>query len=166
MGTMKYAFAMLAPCAVALAPAAHAVILQGSLTNPLDSYVETFDVSSTSGYVDQNDSGVFDFQVTNDSQGNNTLFFGDSFDSGIFGTGVNSGSGVSVSKLDFAFPEGAIYNDTPFTLTPGTTTGYFDTTLTLSAVPEPDAWALLVAGAALVGGAARASRRRRQSAMA
>ena len=164
MSTMKYAFAMLAPGAmVMLASAAQGATIDGVLSNPEGTgpaYVETFNVDIT-GYVDQGSSNLFDFRLFNDSHGNNTLSFGDYTTTGLFGTGYNSGVGVSFSKIDFTFPGAPGYDDAPFTLQPGTYTGFFGTTLTLSA-PEPDAWALLIAGAAMTGAALRVSRRRRQ----
>jgi hypothetical protein len=152
--------------AAMVAPMAHASPLvgtfDGGLGNP--AYVEAFDVQSNGGYVDEGSSAYFDFAVTNDTQGNNVLFFGDLTTKGFFGTGTDSGAGASATKFDFTFPP--FYADAPFTLQPGVYQGDFGTTLTLTAVPEPEAWALLIAGAALVGGAARVARRRQSAAIA
>jgi len=146
-----------------LVPAAHAgTELAGSLVNPyFHGYSETFDVETT-GYVDQGTLGVYDFTLTSDSAGNNSLFFADANLEGKFGTGTNSGAGVTPYKLDFSL-SGTPYTGSSFTLTPGVYHGYFGTVLTLG-IPEPDAWALLIAGAAMAGGAVRIARRRRQSA--
>lgn len=69
-------------------------------------------------------------------------------------------------------PNGPSYIHLTFTSNSTTYTGvaYVDAageleTISYGAVPEPDAWALLIAGAALTGGALRVARRR-QSAMA
>ena len=83
------------------------------------------------------------------------LFFGDARANGISGTALN---GVAVKLEIFAPP---IYNDAPFVLHPGVYTTQTGGVVTLTAVPEPEAWALLIAGAALTGGALRGARRRR-----
>jgi hypothetical protein len=161
MNTMKYAFAMLG--AVAVAPAAHATTLFGTFTN--GSFTETFDVNEAAlGAV--GGSGLF--PLMNDSQGATVLLAAES-STGLSG-GIATlyvplvGSSTQVAKDTFA---PSPYDSATGMLVPGNyTVSQFGSTLTLSAlagVPEPEAWALLIAGAAMTGGALRGARRRRQS---
>ncbi len=170
---------------LAAAPAAQATELMGTWTSQFG-FDDTFYVQSNGGVADGSADDYYlfdtqfgggtaanfiDFAITGDSYGYTAIVFGDGT-TGFAGSdgyvgigGAQSGPSVSIGKKDSLV--GPIYNGntTGFVLQPGVYTGdYYGSTLTLTAVPEPDAWALLVAGAALAGGAARLTRRRRQSA--
>ena len=175
MNKLNYAFAMLTAAggAVALSPAAHAVTLYGSFTNGGLGYAETFQLQSDGGVADAMPHYT-DFALTNDSLGNTLATVGDDTTGlksemngmpidGYFGTGPAGSVPFGGQTFDSLKP--ALYDSsqTVGVLQPGTYIGDFDGfTLVLStgAVPEPDAWALLIAGAAMVGGAVRASRKR------
>ena len=173
MKKINYALAMLSAAggAAAMAPTAQATTLYGSFTNADLGYSETFTLQSDGGYASSNGPDFTDFALTNDSLGNTVATVGDNTTGfkaeilgnpvdGYFGTGVTDAIG-SGQTYDSLLPALYLAGATPV-LTPGTYVGDFDGfTLTLSgAVPEPETWALLIAGAALVGGAARATRRR------
>ena len=173
MKKINYAIAMLSAAggAAAMAPAAQAATLYGSFTNTGLGYSETFTLQSDGGFASSNGAAFTDFALSNDSLGNTVATVGDNTTGfkaellgipvdGYFGTGVTDVTG-GTQTYDSLLPALYVAGTTPV-LTPGTYVGDFDGyTLTLSeAVPEPETWALLIAGAALVGGAARASRRR------
>ena len=174
MNKLNYAFAMLTAAggAVTLAPAAHAVTLYGSFTDAALGYSETFQLQSDGGVADALPDFT-DFALTNDSLGNilatvgdNTTGFKASMGIDIdsyFGTGLVGSTPFTGQTYDSFKP--ALYDSSQSVgvLQPGTYEGdFFGYTLVLStsAVPEPEAWSLLIAGAAMVGGAVRASRKR------
>ncbi len=173
MNKVNYAFAMLTAAggAVAIAPAAHAVTLYGSFSNSATSYSETFEVRSDGGVADALPDFT-DFTLINDSLGNTLATVGDNttgFKAAVtgvpidsyFGTGPTGSSPFTNQTYDSFKPPLYFAPQSPGVLTPGTYVGDFaGSVLTLSAVPEPEAWALLIAGAAMVGGSLRASRRR------
>ena len=178
MNKLNYAFAMLTAAggSMALPTAAGATTLFGSFTNSAAGLSETFEIQSDGGVTDSSPAYT-DFVLTNDSLGNTLATVGDNttgfkaaiFDvdsDSYFGTGSSSSSVFSGQTYDsFKSP---LYSATeaPGVLQAGTYTGDFEgSTLVLSAtplsaVPEPEAWALLIAGAAMVGGSLRGSRRR------
>lgn len=159
MNTMRYAFAILG---LAVAPAAHAAVMVGSFT-PSGGPTETFDVNSTPVFT--TGGNLFDYTLTNDSAGATSLTIVDGL---VFGPGTafveTSNSATAVNKDFFSPPP----NDPSGALIPGVYSDSFEgSVLTLGslAVPEPAAWALLLAGVALTGAALRQDRRRRQPAL-
>jgi hypothetical protein len=175
--------------ALAMGPGAHATELMGTWTS--GDFSDTFYLQSNGGVPDGSADGYYitgttaadyiDFAITGDAYGYTAIVFGDGATGyndnntdGFVGIGYGQpGPFVNVQAYDSMKGPSPlkqpIYSGSPtgFVLQPGTYIGDFNGgTLTLSAVPEPDAWALLVAGAALAGGAARFSRRRRQPASA
>ena len=150
---------------LALASSAQAVTLLGKWTTPAG-FLETFQVQSTGGYVDPGLPPSFiNFTVTNDSLGSVRLAIGpqSGVDCAIIGDSVFA----HPTKVD-VFAPNTLYNDNPvgFVLQPGVYTSLVGSTLTFAAVPEPDAWAMLIAGAAMAGGALRVARRRQSAATA
>ena len=175
MNKVNYALAMLTAAggSAAVSTTAHAAVLYGDFRNTTTGYNETFDIQTTG--TPESDTDYTDFALTNDSMGNTiatagnetTGFKGSSIVSnGYFGTGgVGSSEGVNQMSDQFKPP---LYTSTVATpvLHGGTYQSIFQGGFTLSLVPEPDAWALLIAGAAMTGGALRASRRRSRVATA
>ena len=162
MTKISFALAMLAPAGAALmaTSAAQATTFTGTWDNPGVSFSDTFTFYANPAFAN---SGEVGYYLTSDSLGNNGVVFGASGDPSLIG--IVNGSAV---KGDIFTPD--VYSGVPgtFVLAPGVYTGSFGSTLTLTvtAIPEPDAWALMVAGVALAGGAARTARRRRQTASA
>ena len=179
MNKLNYALTMLttAGVGVTLAPAANAVTLYGVFTEPMSSsnsaFTETFTLQSDGGVADVVNGVHFtDFALTNDSLSNTVAVVGDSTtgfkaflkkgSDSYFGTGttVTLGAGNTDSFLPPFFSP----SPNPGVLAAGSYTADFaGGSLTLTGpggVPEPEAWALLIAGASMVGGARRASRRR------
>ena len=84
-----------------------------------------------------------------------------SYLTGVGGTDLGASGDNSASYIHLTFTsDSTTYIGTAFVDASGELE-----TITYSAVPEPDAWALLIAGAALTGGVLRTARRR-QAAMA
>ncbi|HWF00590.1 MAG TPA: hypothetical protein VG248_12390 [Caulobacteraceae bacterium] len=173
MNKINYALAMLsaAGASVAAAPAAQAITLYGTFTDG-GGYVETFSLQSDGGVA--GDTDFTTFALSNDSLGNTLATVGDNTTGlkatlannpvdGYFGTGPDGSVEFRGQNYDSLQPALYTQGDAPV-LQPGVYSGDFDNfTLTLSTAPEPDVWALLIAGAALVGGAARVARRRRHA---
>jgi hypothetical protein len=159
-----------------LAPSAQAAVLYGVFELP--GYTESFDIQTT-GTPDMA-SDFADFALSNDSLGNTLAIVGDNTtglkSSGSGSPGIDSyfGTGSSTSVpfggQTYTSLKGTLYDPsipTPVLL-PGSYTSDFvgPGSLLLSTVPEPEAWALLIAGAAMTGGALRVSRRRSRLATA
>ncbi|MBV8682484.1 MAG: hypothetical protein JO111_06400 [Caulobacteraceae bacterium] len=178
MNRLDHALTMLAAAgsALVLAPASHATELLGTFSNADAGYVETFVIQSNGGFADPADGADYtNFALTHDSLGNTLATVGDGttgykaelagktgFD-GYFGTGGAGSHAFNGQTYDSLVPPLYQQGSSPV-LEPGTYYGDFDGfTLTLSAVPEPDVWTLLIVGAAAVGGATRAARRRRSA---
>ena len=155
---------------LALASSAQAATLLGKWTTPAG-FLETFQVQSTGGYVDPSTPpSAINFTVTHDSLGSKRLAFISQSD--VPGSGPDLAL-IADSKLNGGtkidlFAPNTLYNDNPvgFVLQPGVYHGLAGSTLTFAAVPEPDAWAMLIAGAAMAGGALRFARRRQSAATA
>jgi hypothetical protein len=157
-----------AVCAGAMmAPAAHATELVGTWIDPLNGFIDSFTVQSTGGYADPAGGDYIDFALTGDVNGFNAIAFGDAAANGYAAIGFANSGGVNAFFYDLLSPP--VFNGTVtgFVLQPGFYfSNAYGSTLELapaSAVPEPDAWALMIAGAALAGGAWRVARRRPRS---
>lgn len=162
-----------------LAPAAHATELFATVTNP--GFTDTFDIESNGGVADTTyGASYIDFAITNDSSGYglNTATFGDALTAGyltpypepfgFFGLGTTSGPGLAGTFFTDLLTPAAYDGSSPssFNLQPGVYVGYSGTVLTLTAVPEPAAWALMLIGIGGLGAALRLSRSRRAMAAA
>jgi hypothetical protein len=170
MNKLNYAIAMLTAAggSAALSMPAHAAVLYGDFSG--GSYNEHFEIQTIG--TPEGNTHFADFVLSNDSMGNTVATAGDEttgFKSNFgatgdsyFGTG-RAGSSVGVNQNASSLKP-VLYSSTA--TTPVLQAGTYNTdlggglTLTLSAVPEPEAWALLIAGAAMTGGALRAARRR------
>ena len=159
MTKLSMAIAMLAPAGAALvaAPAAQATVFKGVLVDPGISYRDTFTFNdaAVAQYLDANS---IEFALLSDQLGNDTVVFATA--GSLSGVGIY---GVGPTKIDTFAP--SVYSGNPASpVAPGVYSGTsYGATLTLSAVPEPEAWALMVAGVAMAGGAARVARRSRQA---
>ena len=175
MNKINYALAMLTAAGASAATAqAQAATIVGSFTNNGFGYHETFTIDTVG--VPEADAHYADFTLTNDNYGNTVAIAGDNTTGALsslkgqsvdsyFGTGTASSTPFANQVYDSVKPGLYAAGSAPV-LQPGVYVGDYDGyTLTLG-VPEPDAWALLIAGAALTGGALRTSRRRRVSATA
>ena len=159
---MTLAIAMLAPAgaAVIAAPAAQATIFTGVWTNQ-NGYTDTFTFNDTD--IVAANSSEMDYALLSDQLGNNMVGLATTGDiSGVYLNGT-------ATKIDILSP--APYSGN--TAAPGIKAGVyagqaFSSTLILTAapVPEADAWALMVAGAAMAGGSLRGARRRQGRASA
>jgi hypothetical protein len=174
MNKLNYAVAMLTAAggSAVLAPSAQAAVLYGVFELP--GYTESFDIQTT-GTPDAI-SDYTDFALSNDSLGNTFAIVGDDT-TGLKGSGADSYFGTSSSSSSplsqtqtYTSLKPALYSasDPTPVLLPGLYASDFvgPGSLLLSTVPEPEAWALLIAGAAMTGGALRVSRRRSRLATA
>jgi hypothetical protein len=174
MSMMKYATAMLAPTAcgrmperlglsvvatlgaLAAASSASAVEYYATWTNTTYDFSDSFDLTFSSA----NPGVGADYSVTNESgdYGSTDLDFNL--------VSYNGGLTDLVNANTYANVKFEIFNPSPYAgdpsgaLDPGVYSGNFGSTLSISAVPEPEAWALIVVGAGLAGGALRSRRRR------
>jgi hypothetical protein len=181
MSLMKYASAMLAPAgsgrmaerlglfavatagALAAAPTASALEYYATWTDSGDGFSDTFDLTpflvepgTGAAYTVTNETGGYGFVDAVFLQADYT---------GVAPQGFGFVVGPTAKKKD-GFVPSPYAGDPAGALVPGSYTGYaFDSVLTISAIPEPEAWALIVSGAGFVGGALR-SRRRRAAALA
>jgi hypothetical protein len=176
MNKLNYAIAMLTAAggSAALSMPTQASVLYGDFSD--GSYNEHFEIQTVG--TPEGNTHFADFVLSNDSMGNTVATAGDEttgFKSNFsntgdsyFGTGP-AGSSARNNQTSSSFKP-VLYSSTAATpvLQAGTYRADFGggLTLTLSAVPEPEAWALLIAGAAMTGGALRASRRRSRVAAA
>ena len=157
MNTTKYALAMLG---VAMAPAANAATWVGSFVDASEGIYETFDINTVPAF---SGGDVASFTLTNDNLGATNLTVIEGL---IFGPGtefVETSAGSTVVAKDFFSPP-------PYDPSTGLVAGVYSDSLEGSVlslgVPEPAAWALMIAGAAMAGGALRQDRQRRQAASA
>jgi hypothetical protein len=108
---------------------------------------ETFAIDTTAGQPDGSGTPPYVlFNTINDSLGRDGIFFGDSSTNGWVGTGPIVGNIVSQQNSDYfspAFYMGVGYN---VNIAPGTYTGANDSIFTVSAVPEPSTWAMMILG--------------------
>ncbi|SHK60939.1 PEP-CTERM protein-sorting domain-containing protein [Bradyrhizobium lablabi] len=115
--------------------------------------VETFNLNTSAGVVDAAGTPPYVlFSITNDNLGNNGIFFGDSSVSGWFGTGPVVGGIVSQTHSDYANP--AFYTGSGLSINAyagETLTAYSGSIVTISAVPEPSTWAMMILGFAGLG---------------
>jgi hypothetical protein len=129
--------------------------------------VETFDVNTaiagTSSLASSNYYGSSrdeDFTITNDSLGNSLLQVGDNGDDRYFATSDNDYDAFWGSQ-DTEFTTSAFYDGTnPYlgAYAGETATGDDGTFISVSAVPEPATWALMLVGVGTVGAAFRSRR--------
>jgi hypothetical protein len=162
------AFAAATAGTLMIAPLAHASTLYGYWVDPNDGFDDAFTLDSTAGVADPAPDDI-DFPLLTDAYGYTGIEFGDGTTGykedgdGFVGIGVYTpGSGVSTNKIDSIDPAAFSGVLAGFTLQPGLYYGDFagsELLLTLTPLPEPDAWALLIAGAGMVGGVMRARRR-------
>jgi hypothetical protein len=92
------------------------------------------------------------FSTINDNLGRAGIFFGDTSASGWFGTGPVSGGIVSQQNSDYANP--AFYSDSGYSINAyagETLTAANGSIVTISAVPEPSTWAMMLLGFAGLG---------------
>jgi hypothetical protein len=170
---MRYVSAMLAPSgpgrmaeraglfavatvgALAVAPSAGATTYFATWTDTTDGFSDSFDLT----YSDANPGVGADYAVSNESGGYQATDM--VFDLVSYNGGASFlASSITNRNMKFDFFDPNPYTgDSSGALDPGVYTGEFSSTLTIS-VPEPEAWALIVGGAAMAGGALRARRRK------
>jgi hypothetical protein len=150
-----------------LASAAGAVTLLGTITAP--GFTDTFDIASNGGSQSSDPESIF-FPIFNDLHGFIAVTFGDGVINGRSAIGTAAGADTFTEiGADFLSPlvwDGQ--DPLSFNLQPGTYNGSSGATLTLTTltpVPEPTTWALLIVGAMVIGGVSSLNKHRRQSAM-
>jgi len=113
---------------------------------------ETFAIDTAAGQTDGSGTPPYVlFDTINDSLGRNGIFFGDSSVNGWVGTGPIVGNIVNQENSDYFSP--AFYTGTGFNvdIAPGTYTGGNGSIFTVSAVPEPSTWAMMILGFFSIG---------------
>ncbi|WP_164523601.1 PEPxxWA-CTERM sorting domain-containing protein [Sphingomonas sp. S-NIH.Pt15_0812] len=171
MKIIKTLLASTAALTILAAAPASAALLNFKITNGAD-LIDSFDLNSDTGIQNSIANYVF-FDISNSLKGNNAAYFGSSaaeYGAFNFGIGTKRKGEDSVEYwFDDAFTAakplyigGLRLNITDADLaTPG---GYVVPTeggnvVTISAVPEPATWALMLLGFGMVAGAARYRRR-------
>ena len=171
MKIIKSLLAGTAALTVLAAAPASAAVLNFKITND-GGLIDSFDLDTDAGIQNSISNYVF-FSITNSLAGNNAAYFGTAdapFGAYNFGVGVKRAGEDSVSpSYDDAFTAnqplytgGLTLNITASDL--ATAGGYVvptanGATVTISAVPEPATWALMLLGFGMVAGAARYRRR-------
>lgn len=168
MKIVKTLLAGTAALTILAAAPASAKLLNFKITNS-GGLIDSFNLNSDAGLPNSFDNYVF-FAITDSTKGYTGAFFGNAH------TGFNYGAGFKRDGFNSAYPNfsdwlpadkplytsGLTLNITDADLaTPG---GYVlptksGNTITISAVPEPATWALMLLGFGMVAGAARYRRR-------
>jgi len=147
----------LAFCFVGVSQVASASILNLTLTNSSNVVIDSFTLDSSAGRYDGAGTSFVLFDITNDALGYNGVFFGDSSTGGWFGIGpIISGNIVNQQISEYFSP--ALFAGIGYTvnLAPGSSyTATSGDVLSVSPVPEPETYAMLLAGLGLIGFAAR-----------
>jgi PEP-CTERM motif len=114
--------------------------------------VETFAIDTTTGHNDAAGTPPYVyFDTINDSLGRDAIFFGDSSTGGWTGTGTVINNLVNQVNSDYFSPAFYADNGVNVDIAPGRYVGRDGSTLTVSAVPEPSTWAMMILGFLGVG---------------
>jgi hypothetical protein len=127
---------------------------------------EIFDLDTASIAPDAFGTDYIQAVITNDNEGQTAAFFGDAAQGGLFGTGVLRTAapfGVQPAAEDFIIT-GDFFTGSNTAPTLGFQAGTVYTlidghTLSVAAIPEPSAWALMLVGFGALGGVVRHRRR-------
>jgi hypothetical protein len=133
---------------------ASATVLNFTLTSSTNQVIDSFTLDSSAGRTDGMGTPPYVlFDITNDLLGYNGVFFGDSSVNGWFGIGpIVSGNIVSQVISEYFSP--ALYAGIGYNINVMAGSSYTATSgnvLTVSAVPEPETYAMMLAGLGLIG---------------
>jgi len=147
----------LALCFVGASQFASATLLNLTLTDSSNAVIDSFTLDSSAGRFDGAGSAYALFDITNDLLGYTGVFFGDSSTGGWFGIGPIVGGNIVNQQISEYFSP-ALFAGIGYTvnLESGSSyTAYSGDVLSVSAVPEPETYAMLLAGLGLIGFTAR-----------
>ena len=144
----------LALCFVGVSQVASATVLNLTLTSSTNQVIDSFTLDSSAGQIDGMGTPPYVlFNITNDAHGYNGVFFGDSSVNGWFGIGpIISGNIVNQQISEYFSP--ALFADIGYTVNLAPGSSYIATSgdvLSVSAVPEPETYAMMLAGLGLIG---------------